>query len=81
MKKLADNPETVSDEQRESLAQRMFSSNGKIYDWYAEIWDQPSDEVKEFASQCEKEDPALWVFLMQKTWELINQHRNQSGKG
>lgn len=53
--------------------------------WFAKIWSEdgrtPTDEdVTEFAQELSEADPALWDFLVQKSFVTIGEHREAAKK-
>ena len=73
----------------QKLGLQMRDCSDRVYAWFAEIWSQGPDpsthstgqDVRDLAVRCEREDPALWLFLCTQTWHLINDHRDQAKKG
>ncbi len=79
-------PDNVTDKEKASVAALMDDANNRTFAWYADVWSQGNeeitpDEVREFSIRCQEDDPALWEFILNKTWELINDHRDRSKKG
>lgn len=61
------------------------SHEAMIYGWLAECWSQGPDkwdaaDVKKLADHCEDTDPALWSFVQDGMWRLINEHRASARK-
>ena len=73
----------------QAIGTELTQVNDLLYAWYAEIWSQSpdagkhvtGDQVRELAERCEREDPALWFFLISGTWRLINEHLSTTKKG
>lgn len=88
MQRLADDPESVPEAERQAMAAAFTSSPEGFYQWFAEVWSQgppetrvTAEQVKEFAAECQEVDPQLWVFATAGTWGLINDHLNGTKKG
>ena len=78
--------EKATDEERNALAKRFPIVNDRFYGWFAKLWkfdgeEVAAEEIREFAIKCEKEDEALWVWLVSATWALINEQREFVKKG
>lgn len=62
-------------------------NNREIVAWFAKVWsldaahETDEKEVVDFASQVVEQDPAIWDFLVNETWVLINLHRAMAKKG
>jgi len=60
--------------------------NGFFADWYAQLWSQHPDSATHWTAQAVKTlaasdtDPALYVWLVQKSHELIAAHRRGEKK-
>lgn len=73
----------------QELGEELTRTNELLFAWYAEIWSQGLDAthhadaaaVKKLVDDCDREDPALWLFLIQGTWRLINEHLAGAKKG
>jgi hypothetical protein len=80
---------TPDQAEAQKLGVELAGVNGLLYAWYAEIWSQGEDaskhvtaeNVRELSDRCEREDPALWFFLISGTWQLINDHVAYAKKG
>lgn len=78
--------EDATDEERTALADRFPIVNNRFYGWFAKLWkfdgrEVTTEEIREFAIKCEKEDEALWLWLINATWSLINDQRELVKKG
>jgi len=76
----------ATDEERNALAERFPIVNNRFYGWFAKVWkfaggEVTTEEIREFAVKCEKEDEALWLWLINATWSLINDQRELVKKG
>lgn len=63
-----------------ALAQRVDVLNAQTFAFYAELWGQDTEEVRQFYEQT-LDDPAIWGFVTSKTWELIAEYREYRKKG
>lgn len=72
----------------EFLARRDALDGDGLLEWWAELWSQGSDvgarwtgaEVKGLIEETSDTDPGLWRWLVQRTWEMIAEHRTQQKK-
>lgn len=75
-----------TDEERKALTDRFPLVNDRFYGWFAKLWkfdgkEVAAEDIREFAIKCEKEDEALWLWLINATWSLINDQRELVKKG
>ena len=78
--------EDATDDERNALAARFPVINDRFYGWFAKLWrfdgkEVTTEEIREFAIKCEKEDEALWLWLINATWNVINDQRELVKKG
>jgi hypothetical protein len=83
---LSKRSEESSESERNDLANRLIEANNRFYEWFAKVWrfdgrELTTEEIREFATKCEKEDEALWVWLITSTWRIINNQRDLVKKG
>ena len=52
----------------------VLATNKDVWAFYAEVWDQKPEDVEELHRGLEKSDPALWSWLSNTTWNMINDH-------
>jgi hypothetical protein len=79
----------ITEADRQAVASMLSAVNQRFSAWFAEVWSQDEDpsthataeEVQSLSVYCESEDPALWKFLIQGTWQLIDEHRLHAKKG
>ena len=62
-------------------------SSKKIVRWYAGLWSETEDggsyngrDIEHFAEEIIESDPALWAFLCNKTWTMINEFLSAAKK-
>ena len=77
---LSKNPEKTSEEEKTEWVEKMTEANNRFYEWFSKVWkfdgkEVSTEEIREFAIKCEEEDEALWVWLITRTWEVINERR------
>lgn len=82
---LSDNIDTMSEEVKSEVAQAYPKMNKDIFAFYAELWrvdgkHESAEDIGEFAERCWLDDPTLWVWLIGRTWDRINEHRDIARK-
>lgn len=55
-------------------------SGDEMIAWCAEIWDEEPETVKAFIEDTMDTDPALWSFMVTRTFDLISEHRRGQQK-
>lgn len=85
-KKETKKPGSVSDEDREAMRKTLPELNDGFYEWLSQMWrfagkEPTRSEIREFAERCEKDDLTFYLWLIDETWRLLNEHRDLSKKG
>ena len=71
----------------ESLVPQLAAVGARIVTWWAEAWNQgpeaarwTAEEMQSLLAECFEKDPALWDFIVDECWRLVNQHREGARK-
>jgi len=59
----------------EALNKDMITLNDEVYAWYAQVWGESPEKVREFAKTLlDQEMIGLWKWMQTETWALITMH-------
>jgi hypothetical protein len=71
----------------EELSQQAEALNQRMTAWWAEAWSQGPENarwtvegVQAFLAECSEQDPALWDFIVNECWRMVNGHRESARK-
>ena len=83
----AEKPEDFNFIQRIAKGRKRQKSARKIVRWYAQLWSETDEgdsfggaEIEAFAEELVDKDPAMWSFLCNATWVMINEWVETSKK-
>lgn len=63
------------DAEIEKLNAEMRAINDRVYAWYAKVWGEEAEKVREFAKEMvESEMGSVWKWMTERTWALITMH-------
>lgn len=86
--KLKDLSSDADPDQLQDLGQRVDTTQNKLFAWLSTIWSQGQDddghwseaEIQELQALCMDDDPKLWQFLVQASYDLISDYRQDQKK-
>jgi hypothetical protein len=63
------------------LVEQMRHNSQQTFGWYAVLWSEGKDPATHWTAEgvqalaSNQDEPALWLWLCQRSWDLINEHR------
>lgn len=59
----------------ELLNEEIYRLNDAVFSWYAEVWGEDPEKVREFSKSCQENGlSGLWKWVQTETWTLITMH-------